>query len=589
MTETKSYICIRYVAVSRCLKAAVKRAVMVALCFVYSAACSRVVLSEIMFDPAGPEQSDEYVEIMNLSETEVVDLKGWKISDGDGEDTITDAGEGLILCPHQYGIILDADYFEQSRGDYDIPDEALVLTIDGSTLGSGGLSNSRSETVSIINSSGLVVCQYAYATGNRSGYSDEKIDLELSDDPENWSDSRIFNGTPGYRNSVELYNTDLSIGQLYLNPVDSNNEREVELGLTVLNNGKLSVYGFEVYIFTDNNDDSTWQVSETIHTLYIEETLSAGDSLELAWTWPEVIPGQIPLGACVYHPDDENRNNNCLVQTVVTGYQSNTVVINEIMPDPAAGQTEWVEIFNTQDDEINLKGWAVSDQDTANPVPVSEDRRMLAPESYAVLSTDSSLLRFYSFQEIQLIVCDLPALNNNGDEVVLYDPAKNKTDRVRFQSSAGYGNGISLERIDPYRASDDASNWHASVDVEGGTPGFKNSVFSDHKVNRTILNVSPNPFSPDGDGYDDVIVISYQLPSAAFFSNLRIFDLQGRCIRTLAGAQPSGFHNILTWDGNDDQGRLARVGIYIVHLEAESGENGEMIESKTTLVLARRF
>ena len=43
---------------------------------------AQVVLSEIMFDALGSDTHDEFVEIINLSESVSIDLSGWQISDG---------------------------------------------------------------------------------------------------------------------------------------------------------------------------------------------------------------------------------------------------------------------------------------------------------------------------------------------------------------------------------------------------------------------------------------------------------------------------------------------------------------------------
>ena len=55
--------------------------------------------------------------------------------------------------PDQFAVILDNGYFENST-DYDslIPPEALILTINGKTFGSGGLLNSAPETVTLFDS-----------------------------------------------------------------------------------------------------------------------------------------------------------------------------------------------------------------------------------------------------------------------------------------------------------------------------------------------------------------------------------------------------------------------------------------------------
>ena len=163
----------------------------------------QIVLTEVMFNPDGSDHVHEFVEIFNAGGQGEVDLTGWKIGDGYGEDELKDTGRGLILLSGQYGLILDSDYFGNSNlYDHLIPEGALVLTIHGTTLGSGGLSNSRPETVVIYDTDHEVHAEYAYTIGNAPGHSDEKVDAAGSDEPENWKDSSVFNGTPGFRNSV---------------------------------------------------------------------------------------------------------------------------------------------------------------------------------------------------------------------------------------------------------------------------------------------------------------------------------------------------------------------------------------------------
>jgi hypothetical protein len=158
-----------------------------------------------MFDPAFSEATDEFIEIYNLSSQDSIDLNGWKISDGSGNDRIVSAGYGLILLPNQYGILLDADYMDSSQ-TYDrlIPIYSLKITLDGSTFGYRGLSNSMNETVVLYNEDDEIMDQYTYSTGNVPGYSDEKIVSEISGLSGNWADACYFHGTPGYQNSVYM-------------------------------------------------------------------------------------------------------------------------------------------------------------------------------------------------------------------------------------------------------------------------------------------------------------------------------------------------------------------------------------------------
>ncbi|HEY6906013.1 MAG TPA: lamin tail domain-containing protein, partial [Ignavibacteriaceae bacterium] len=70
---------------------------------------STLVFNEIMFYPSSG--NNELIEIYNASTTESVDLNGYKIKYySSSPDFIADAGEGTILNPGSYAVILEADY-----------------------------------------------------------------------------------------------------------------------------------------------------------------------------------------------------------------------------------------------------------------------------------------------------------------------------------------------------------------------------------------------------------------------------------------------------------------------------------------------
>jgi flagellar hook assembly protein FlgD len=103
------------------------------------------------------------------------------------------------------------------------------------------------------------------------------------------------------------------------------------------------------------------------------------------------------------------------------------------------------------------------------------------------------------------------------------------------------------------------------------------------------MSVSPNPFSPDGDGREDFAVVQFHLPLQVSVVRLRIYDVRGRLIRTLANNEPAGPNGEVTWDGTDDARRRARIGIYILLLEAIDDLGGVVETAKGTVVLAGRL
>jgi len=109
---------------------------------------STLILSEVMFYPqSGP---NEFIELYNTSETESIDLNSYKIKYYTSTaDVITDAGEGTILQPKSFAIVLENDYVIGS-GIYDelIPNEALVVKITDNTFG-GGMSNNENRPIEV--------------------------------------------------------------------------------------------------------------------------------------------------------------------------------------------------------------------------------------------------------------------------------------------------------------------------------------------------------------------------------------------------------------------------------------------------------
>ena len=247
---------------------------------------SPIVLSEVMFDPAGSEFYDEFVEVFNTSETEPVDLAGWTIGDGSEDDAVVPTGGGTVLGPRRFGLILDSGYLEQSTSYDPLPEDVLVLTIDDGAFGKSGWANSTPEPVILRDARGDTAAVYVYSIGNRPGRSDEKIVLEEGDAPENWADSVVDEGTPGRWNSLGVeripVTADLSATP---NPFDLLTvvsyrvpARTATVNLWVFDrqgrrvrrllNGHMS--GGEGFVVWDRCDDDGIRVKMGIYILYLE-------------------------------------------------------------------------------------------------------------------------------------------------------------------------------------------------------------------------------------------------------------------------------------------------------------------------------
>jgi hypothetical protein len=126
--------------------------------------------------------------------------------------------------------------------------------------------------------------------------------------------------------------------------------------------------------------------------------------------------------------------------------------------------------------------------------------------------------------------------------------------------------GVSLERVNPDRPASESANWQsAAQDAGWATPTFRNSQFNDRAADHAqAFSLRHRTFSPDGDGYQDVLYVDYALPAAGYEASLTVYDIQGRVVRSLGKNVWLGMSGALSWDGARDNGRRALSGLFIV-------------------------
>jgi hypothetical protein len=565
-------------------------ALALALCLLTWGGARAQTLNEIMFNPDGDENADEFIELVNTSVT-TLDLSGWRVTDGVDTDSVVAWEQGLHAHPGQIVLILDPDYFEDSSTTYDgrVPESALVVTIDNSTFGSRGLLNSGPETVSLIDRSGHAVSSWAYSIDNVPGYSEEKILTGGGDVLANWSNSRVHHGTPGARNSVTPPDHDLAITRVWPVPLTPQIGETFELRIRVVNVGRFTM-GDTLTVYervSDAGEDSLNELG-----VWSVPLLAAADSAEFLQNSVMAAPVQSYL-ARLSGADDEG-SNDAWTMAVSSGGSVGFVVINEILYAPEPQRSEWVELVNTTPFPWNLEGWSFADgtclSDSTRRVILPDVT--LAPQSFIVLAADSAIFFENVPPTIPVVVWNTAPIsfNNSGDSLLLYDPAMNLMDRVDYRPSwSGGEENSSLERISTASASNDRLNWAPSLDSTGGTPGRLNSrTLAPTGETRDLMTLEPNPFSPDGDGRKDLLAIRYHLEQADSRLDLKIYDVRGREVRRLASSEAAGYAGEKLWDGRDDSGRALPRGMYIIYLEALGKGGTRMQSAKRVVAMARR-
>lgn len=263
-----------------------------------------------------------------------------------------------------------------------------------------------------------------------------------------------------------------------------------------------------------------------------------------------------------------------------------SVIVNEIMYAPLSGEAEYIEIFNKSDSTQNLLNWSL-DIGGSRAILSATDLT-IAPGAYLVFTNTGTLPSRFNAPAGSIVkpATGLSTLSNSGSAVVLRDLIGTTIDSINYQPQWGGSDGFSLERIRPDGTSNDGNNWGSCVFVEGGTPGRINSIFSEALSSRIKISATPNPFLHD---VQAATTIRIDIPISQSRLTVRIYDNQGRLIRTLLNNSPSGSHREITWDGRTKDGTMGRMGIYIVFVEAISETPGFHKTAKQTVVLGKRL
>jgi flagellar hook assembly protein FlgD len=162
------------------------------------------------------------------------------------------------------------------------------------------------------------------------------------------------------------------------------------------------------------------------------------------------------------------------------------------------------------------------------------------------------------------------------------------TESMHFQLLSSF-EGVSLERLSAELPSAQQSNWHsASQASRFATPGMENSQTLSVENMNGEFSLSSQIFSPDNDGYDDVLQFHYSNVKSGSVGNLTIYNERGIRVKRLMRNEYLGLEGNVIWDGLSDKGEALELGIYIATFEVFN-EQGIEVNEKREFVLARKL
>jgi pyruvoyl-dependent arginine decarboxylase (PvlArgDC) len=541
-----------------------------------------------MADPSPPVDlpEEKYIEIFNTSEYPLV-LPDWTLTHGNTDRSLP----FIYLPPRDYAIMTTeegAASFQGTPNVYGVPGlSSTFLTLGGQRL---TLSDPEGNIISWVEYSNT---WYDDASKEEGGWSLEKIDpWNYCGEAENWKASKsITGGTPGSENSVYDQNPDskppILLGAGYESP-----EKVILNFNEPMDKGVLS-------------NPENYHVDQGIGTP-VMATLFPGDFKKVMLTLPESATEGLIYNVSVNEQISDCAGNTMVSSSVPWGIpkepDSAGMVINEILFNPQQEGERYVELYNRSGLITDLKNYILTSEDELTGEmtsirEISDESQLFFPGEYRLLTADTiAVLQQYMTQNRRgFIQTDLPSMTNNGGVLILSSIGRKIQERIEYDEQMHYAlltdhKGVALERLNFDRPGNEQSNWlSAAQNVGFGTPAFQNSQFTSHSHSHNAsIQLHPEIFSPDNDGHNDVLNISYKMEKPGYTAHVSIYDPRGRLVKILERNVLLATEGVWVWDGTTEENLKANIGIYIVFMEIFD-ENGNVENHKETTVLGGRM
>ncbi|MFM7176581.1 MAG: gliding motility-associated C-terminal domain-containing protein, partial [Bacteroidota bacterium] len=128
----------------------------------------------------------------------------------------------------------------------------------------------------------------------------------------------------------------------------------------------------------------------------------------------------------------------------------------------------------------------------------------------------------------------------------------------------------------------------ASPDLGGASPGLLNTQYQNQQPVESLTSLSPEIFSPDMDGHDDLVNFQLKNDSPGTVFNVAILNQNGNLVYENRRNRLAGVTDFFSWDGINYKGELADPGIYVALFEIFNLA-GEVKNEKLVFVLAKKY
>ncbi len=532
---------------------------------------SDIIITEIFADPTPshglPEK--EFIELYNPGQSSV-QLKGYSFQYSSSKTEFP----AFEMLPGQYVIVC-------KKGN-----EADFL-IFGKVIGLSSFSLLNEGTLLVLKDSkgkDVFSVRYSsqwYAAGKDQGFSLEMIDKNYAcRGKQNWTSSSSPAGaTPGAVNASAAVKPDIE-GPVLL----SHYFEDQKLVLTFDEN--LNQIQATADFLIDNeafkvNEVKTDRYENDIIQLILNRALSGNDFFTLKISKIEDCSGNVmePLALTLGNfpvPD------------------SSELLISEILFNPVAGGSDFVELYNNSDHKINLKNWFLAHKNTKNEVDgfsfISKTDLIIPERSYVAITENKTALRSQYPKAPEENIYEagtLPSFSIASGAVILADPTK-KIFEI-FDYAEGMHNpmlddkkGVSLERVSFDVPASNLRNWKSASALDNfATPGYRNSQAENPSLSKCY--VEPVIFFPYSKGDSSKASLRILLSEPGNTISVKVLNRSGQVVKSLIENAIAGTDGRVEWDGSDNSGGLLPVGYYVFRVDVTSPASTHTFLVKTVL------
>jgi beta-lactamase superfamily II metal-dependent hydrolase len=494
-----------------------------------------VVFSEIFYDTPGDENIEEWIELYNNS-PDTVDLGGWTIIDNNGTGFTYTFPAGLSIKPGTYFTVardsagFTALYGYEADAYGNLPylnnsGETLIMYDDSGNVvdavaweggASAGIPDGWGSTTDPWASSGNTILRadvtidtdsytdWTYATNNGNPQVQPAAGPKIVF-------SEIFYDTLGDENVeewFELYNNSANTvdvggwaiidnngtGWTYTIPDGVAMKPNSFMTIARDSSGFKAMYGYEADLYGNlpylNNSGDTLILYDAGGNEIDAVAWEGGASAEIPDGWGSTSNPWAYAGNTVVRADVTVDTDSYLDWTYATdGGNPQTqiapgnILLSEVYYDTIGTDSieEWIELYNNSTFKVNISGWKITDNNGTGATYTFPEGTTLEPGTLlTVAANQAGFTALYSYEAD--LYGSIPALNNSGDTLILYEPGGEIKDFVAWEGGAsagipdGWGStsnpwastGKTIVRIDFNVDNDTYADW--TYDTDNGFP-----------------------------------------------------------------------------------------------------------------------